>query len=321
MPYPEFDRSRLKLADDAAINTLLTVEQQLPLDGESPDASPESFAAVESFGASLVAARNNGGATILLCDAATVTAGIALHVNDLVQCGVITHVALDADAALCDFEFAHTGRITKPADSANGSLHLAELIDRFQNAIIAGDADGLGFGESLGRALCEGSCDHRQFSLLARGCEWGVPVTIHPAIGCDSSTAWSNGDVAAVARAADRDLLVLANSVENLPQGVVWRCGAAHLTSGAFLNSLALARNIAAQYDRTLDDFAAVWLSPAGDEPIQIELDAACAIEPVAALEASPIEPLAVAAVVHGSQRALFSLIHRSARQAGGWAS
>ena len=81
MPYPLFDRSRLRIKPLAERVHDLTLDAILPLD----DAAPFEHPALPVLGERLVAARRSGAARMLVMGAHVLRAGVQRHLIDLMD--------------------------------------------------------------------------------------------------------------------------------------------------------------------------------------------------------------------------------------------
>src|SRR5262245_9070864 len=109
MPYPLFDRSRLRIQPLAARQHDLTLDVILPL-GAAP---PFDHPALPVLGVRLAAARRTGAARILLMGAHVLRAGVQRHIIDLLVRGLIDHVAMNGAGPIHDWEFALIGATTE----------------------------------------------------------------------------------------------------------------------------------------------------------------------------------------------------------------
>src|SRR5262249_9502558 len=121
--------------------------------------------------------------------------------------------------------------------------------------IRAGAGEGLGLGESLGRAILRGPFPHKDVSVLAAGVRLGVPVTVHAGVGYDILHEHPNCDGAALGQTTYQDLLIFAGSVTRLEGGVLLTFGSAVMGPEVYLKALAMARNVAHQEGRSIRRF------------------------------------------------------------------
>lgn len=254
MPYPIFDRSRLKLQPLARRAHDLDLSIVLPLDAPLP---AFSHPALPVLGRRLAEARQRGSARILLMGAHVLRAGVARYLIDLMERGLVSLVAMNGAGPIHDWEFALAGATTESVARyiQTGEFGLWEETGRMNDVITAGARAGLGMGEALGRAILEGDFPHKDISVLAAGVRLGVPVTVHVGIGYDILHEHPNCDGAAVGQTSYQDFLIFAEAVIRLEGGVVLNFGSAVMGPEVYLKALAMARNVARQEGRVIRHF------------------------------------------------------------------
>jgi len=252
MPYPAFDRSRLRIQPLARREHDLDLQSVLSLDASLPDFM---HPALPALGRRLLAARKQGRARILLMGAHVLRAGVARFIIDLMERGLIDHVAMNGAGPIHDWELALIGATTESVARyiRTGEFGLWEETGRMNDVIR--QAAGVGLGEALGRAILEGSFPHRDISVLAAGVRLGVPVTVHVGIGYDIIHEHPNCDGAALGRASYQDFLVFAETVRRLEGGVLLNFGSAVMGPEVYLKALAMARNVAHQEGQEIRHF------------------------------------------------------------------
>jgi hypothetical protein len=254
MSYPQFDRSRLRIQPLAAREHDLDLSILLPLDAPL---TAFDHPALPVLGGRLVEARRQGRARILLMGAHVLRAGVARHLIDLLERGLISHVAMNGAGPIHDWEFALIGASTESVARyvRSGEFGLWEETGRM-NAVIRQAAEaGLGLGEALGRAILDGDFPHKAVSVLAAAARLGVPVTVHVGIGYDVLHEHPNCDGAALGAASYRDFLVFTEAVHALEGGVLLNFGTAVMGPEVYLKALAMARNVAHQEGRAVRHF------------------------------------------------------------------
>jgi hypothetical protein len=178
--------------------------------------------------------------------------GLGPILIDLMQRGYATAFALNGAALIHDFEIALAGSTSEdvPAALGKGQFGMAEETGRYLNeAIAAGDRDGLGIGEAVGRFLIQRRppvpVRFRRFSLLASAYRHGMPVTVHEAIGTDIIHNHPAVDPRAIGSASHRDFLLLAALVRQMERGGIYlNCGSAVILPEVFLKCVSLAANL-----------------------------------------------------------------------------
>ncbi len=253
MPYPTFDRARLKLRPLAERRHDITLDHLLLL-GATP---PRDDSRLDVIAERTAVARQSGRPVILMMGAHVIKSGVSRQVIDLIERGLITHVAMNGAGPIHDFELALIGATTESVARyiSEGQFGLWQETGRINDLVRQGAAEGLGIGEALGRAIAEGDFPHRDVSILAAGYRARVPVTVHIGIGYDIIHEHPNCDGAALGAASYTDFLVFTRAVEELEGGVLLCFGSAVMGPEVYLKALAMVRNVAHQEGRTIARF------------------------------------------------------------------
>src|SRR5262249_25550817 len=224
----------------------------LPLD------SPADFThdALPILGRRLVESKRAGASRILMMGAHVLRAGVQRYLIDLMERGLITHIAMNGAGPIHDWEFALVGASTESVARyiQTGEFGLWRETGRMNDVINAAPPD-VGLGEALGRAILEGDFPHRDVSILAAGVRLGVPVTVHIGIGHDIIHEHPNCDGDALGRTSYRDFLIYTQAVTQLEGGVMLNFGSAVMGPEVYLKALAMARNVAHQVGRRICQF------------------------------------------------------------------
>lgn len=196
-----------------------------------------------------VAAHRKRRAVIVMLGGHVVKTGIAPLLVDLMDRGVITHLAMNGSAAIHDYEIARFGATSEDvaAGLKDGSFGMAEETGRGLNtAFTTGHTHGWGMGESVARALAAESAlaNPEQSVILAAHKRW-IPVTVHAALGAEIIHQHPAADGAAIGDTSHRDFRRLAASCEDLHEGgLVLNLGSAVIMPEVFLKALTVARNV-----------------------------------------------------------------------------
>lgn len=175
--------------------------------------------------------------------------GLGPLLRELIQRGVITHLALNGSAAIHDFELAAYGGTSEDvaAGLADGTFGMVEETGRDMNAAIA---DGARAGKGMGEALADYLARRpqlaaREVSVLLAAAERAIPVTVHATLGADIIHQHPAADGAALGATSHRDFKRLAASLPTLHDGgVVLNLGSAVVMPEVFLKALTVARNL-----------------------------------------------------------------------------
>ncbi|HEY8504771.1 MAG TPA: hypothetical protein VIL46_09325, partial [Gemmataceae bacterium] len=160
MPYPAFDRSRLRIQPLRRRQHDLTLADLLPLDAAAP---AFDHPALPVLAERLADAKRRGAARIWMMGAHVLRAGVSAHLIDLMRRGFIDHIALNGAGPIHDWEFALIGATTESVARyvSSGEFGLWEETGRMNDVIRDGAREGLGIGEALGRAIAEGDFPHK----------------------------------------------------------------------------------------------------------------------------------------------------------------
>ena len=252
--YEIFDRSRLLVKPLAERKHDLHLERWLALDDPTP---PFDHPDLRVVAGRLTAARDQGTARILMMGAHVLRAGVNRHLIDLMERGLIDHIAMNGAGAIHDYELARFGATTESVDRYIRSGEFGLWLETGElNLWIREAAErSLGLGENVGRRIAESDYPHRELSVFAAAWRCGVPVTVHCGIGYDIIHEHPNCDGAALGAASYRDFLIFARTVERLENGVLLNFGSAIMGPEVYLKALAMARNVALQEGRTIRKF------------------------------------------------------------------
>ncbi len=266
MPYPQFDRSRLKLFPLSKRRNLVPISDLVAPDVPVDFSHPDLDVLVER----IRTARENDRSVILSFGAHVVKQGLSPVLVALAEAGWVTLLATNGASSIHDFELALQGATSEsvPENIMNGSFGLWDGSGQLNDLIVAGSHDGLGYGEAVGRGIAEGNFPHRDRSLFARVYKAGVPLTVHIGIGYDIIHEHPNFDAAAAGAASYRDFLAYCHQVENLEGGVFVNFGSAVMGPEIYLKALSMARNVASREGREIRNFttAVVDLLDLGDD-------------------------------------------------------
>jgi hypothetical protein len=199
--------------------------------------------------AAVIAAHRAGRGVIVMLGGHVVKTGLAPLLIDLMDRGVITHVAMNGSGAIHDYEMARFGATSEEvaAGLRDGTFGMAEETGRGMNeAVIAGLAGEWGMGEALARALNDlPELAHPELSLLLASRRLGIPLTVHAAIGAEITHQHPAVSGAAIGETSHRDFRRLAAALDSLDSGgVALNVGSAVIMPEVFLKALTVARNL-----------------------------------------------------------------------------
>jgi hypothetical protein len=221
---------------------------------------------VRAVAEAIVTARRDDKPVILFTGAHLIKNGLGPLLVDLVEHGFITLAAGNGATAIHDFELALIGETSEnvPAGLDKGLFGMAHEFAYINMALSVGNQQKLGYGETLGRMICdepfrrailalaatEGSVSEFQYpelSVLAACYEHGIPFTVHAGIGTDVIDQHPSFDGQAKGGCSGRDFLIYTNEVTKLTRGgVVLNIGSAVTGPEVLLKAVSMAANVGA---------------------------------------------------------------------------
>jgi hypothetical protein len=158
--YPEpYDFKRLKVQPLARRRSMSRLEEVLVEPSDAPPACPAPLRRqIEECARAIRAARARGATVLLMYGAHPIKNGGQLLLNQMLDRGLVTHLATNGAGTIHDWEFSYQGLSTESVrdNVATGTFGAWDETGRcFQLALLAGGLRGEGFGRSLGRLIQE----------------------------------------------------------------------------------------------------------------------------------------------------------------------
>jgi len=230
----------------------------------SPDVSEESVKNIQIVAEAMISARRDNKPVILFTGAHLIKNGLGRLLIELVNRNMVTLIAGNGATAIHDFELALIGETSEyvPQALEKGQFGMAYEFAYQNMAVQLGNKYKLGYGESLGKTICdesfrnevfdkvvkEGSPEefsNPQLSLLAACYEKNIPFTVHVGIGTDVIDQHQSFDGQAKGGCSGRDFLIYTEEVTKLTEGgVVLNIGSAVTGPEVFLKAASMAGNI-----------------------------------------------------------------------------
>lgn len=198
---------------------------------------------------------------IMMIGGHVIRAGVQKYIIDLIEKGYISCVAMNGACIIHDYELALVGKTTESVAKyiKTGEFGLwieTGYINDIINRAYAEKDNGM--GNVMGKAIELGDYPYKNISILAACYRIGIPATVHIGIGYDIIHEHPNFDGAAAGALSYNDFLHFAECVENLNNGVIMNFGSAVMAPEVFLKALSMARNIAYQENRAIDNFTSL---------------------------------------------------------------
>jgi len=194
-------------------------------------------------------AHRKGRPVIVGIGAHVIKVGLTPLLVNWMEQGLVTAVAMNGAGIIHDFELALMGHTSEEVDDEidEGRFGMAEETGRMLNEAIAeGHREGQGLGEAVGHYInrSKGRFPNRTTSILATGAKFGIPVTVHVAVGTDIIHMHPAADGASIGGTSLLDFRRLAAVVSKMEGGVYLNIGSAVVLPEVFLKTVSLGRNL-----------------------------------------------------------------------------
>jgi hypothetical protein len=252
--YQLFDRRRLLLKP--------LVDRVHDLDFNyciSPDDAPIPYTHPDlpTVATRIITAKEKNAARILMMGAHVIKAGANRVVIDLMERGLINHVALNGAGIIHDYELARIGATSESVARyiRSGEFGLWKETGELNDWIAEAADSARGLGENVGRRLMQSGYAHLEQSILAAAYRLCVPATAHVGIGYDIIHEHPNCDGSKLGAASYTDFLIYVRTIENLEHGIMLNFGSAIMGPEVYLKALSMARNVAHQNGQSIRQF------------------------------------------------------------------
>ena len=225
---------------------LVTIENMAQPGKDSvPDLSSSEF---EELVDRIMEARRNRRPVVFFMGAHVIKSGLSRYVIELMEKGILTHIASNGAGSIHDFELAYLGGTSEyvPTAIEDGSFGMWEETGAWMNrGINQGFDRGYGYGQSLACYVEENpdKFPHAQDCIFYRAYKAGIPATYHITIGTDIIHQHPSADFAALGGSSGIDFAVFCNSISELDGGVFLNVGSAVTGAEVFLKALSIGRN------------------------------------------------------------------------------
>jgi hypothetical protein len=264
--YKVFNPERIKTypirnrTNKVTIEDLMRSEDVLKLSIDLPD---EICGDIDVVAEVVVSARNASKPVVLFTGAHLIKNGLGPLLVDLVKRRLVTLVAGNGSTAIHDFELALIGQTSEyvPDSLGKGHFGMAYEFAYINCAVSFGNQHNLGFGESLGKMICDEDFRsrvlaavakddspreflHPEVSVLAACYKNDIPFTVHVGVGTDVTDQHPSFDGQAKGGCSGRDFLIYTNEITKLTDGgVVLNVGSAVTGPEVLLKAVSMAAN------------------------------------------------------------------------------
>ncbi len=200
----------------------------------------------------LAKAHRAGRPIIMGMGAHVIKVGLNPLIIDLMERSIITGLAMNGACIVHDAEIAMAGSTSEEVGDVlgDGAFGAAKETAEVLNAAIAqGARENIGMGQAVGEYLLRMDFPHNDKSLLATAAKFGVPVTVHVAMGTDIIHIHPSASGADIGQTSHHDFRLFCTEVADLQGGAYLNIGSAVLLPEVFLKALTLVRNLGNKVD------------------------------------------------------------------------
>ncbi len=255
MSFQKFDRSKIRTLPLSERENKIYIKKSFDL-GRAPvkyDCDELSELCVR-----ILEAKNKGKPVVLMMGAHVIRRGNSAFIIDLINRGIVTHIAVNGAFVIHDFELSYLGATCEDVEYyiKDGRFGNWEETGRLINeAVSFGYRNGLGYGRSVGKMIFEKTKDWKR-SVVVSAYLKNIPVTVHKSIGQDITDQHSCADYEDLGGASGRDFLIFAETISKMEDGGVFlNLGTQVMGPEVYLKALSMARNVAHQKGNKISNF------------------------------------------------------------------
>lgn len=184
-----------------------------------------------------------------------VKTGCAPYLIDLIRRGVVKGLALNGSAAIHDSELAIAGHTSEDVGKRliGGDFGFArETSALFADACRLAAERRCGLGAAYGEVVENHGGPGLDISLLVAARRYGVPLTVHVAVGTDIVHMSGSLDGSSLGTATLDDFRLLTDQVATMSNGVWLNLGSAVILPEVFLKAVSIVRNLGKPLDNLI---------------------------------------------------------------------
>ncbi len=277
----EFDRNKLNILPLNFRVNKSSIEQ-IVISPNSRSYPSQNSKLIHKIAETILFARKNNKQVILAYGAHLIKNGLGLVLRRMIEEGFVTHLATNGAGSIHDWEFAFQGGTEEDVEKyiKEGQFGIWEETGQYINlALISGAEKGIGYGESVCEMIHNEELvipenkkiqkmnikpgkiviKHPYKKYSVQDSAWDkIPFTVHPSFGYDIIYTHPFSDGASIGKCAEVDFLKFVSSINKLEGGIYLSIGSSIMSPMVFEKSLSMARNLAKQENRKIEDFTIV---------------------------------------------------------------
>lgn len=158
MPYDAIDPNQIRVLPLSERKSFIQIDQAA-IDPSAPVPDPGAMRGqIDRLAERIQKAHERGASVMLVYGAHVIKNGCGPLVNALLETGLITHLATQGAGIIHDWEFAYLGKSSESVrdNTPTGRFGTWDETGRYLNlAALVGAAEGIGWGEAVGRMVCD----------------------------------------------------------------------------------------------------------------------------------------------------------------------
>jgi len=282
-----FDKTKLKFLPLNLRQNKNSIQNFIDSDNPNFELIPNPL--IEKIAREIVKARKNNKPVIIAFGAHLIKNGLSPVLRKIIENKWVTHLATNGAGSIHDWEYSFQGKSEEDVRNyiQKGQFGIWDETGKYINlALISGALNNKGYGESICEMIHKNKIiisnnlskevekkltqqnissgeilikhPFKQYSIQEACFMNNIPLTIHPGFGYDIIYTHPIADGASLGKCSEIDFLKFVNSVSGLEGGVYLSIGSAIMSPMIFEKALSMARNIAFQEDKKIDDFMIV---------------------------------------------------------------
>lgn len=211
---------------------------------------PDILAArdMKALVADWVSAVKEGKPVIVMMGAHSIKLGLGPLFVKMLKHKIVSLLAMNGSCTIHDSELARFGQTSEEVGTGikEGTFGFVKETAQFINgAVNRLVPEGLGYGESIARALMEENPPYVDGSILATAYEEGIPITVHNALVVDINQMHPDFNASLAGEGSFRDFRIFLHVLKDMTEGgVIINIGSAVLLPLVLEKALAVVRNL-----------------------------------------------------------------------------
>src|SRR3989338_11578868 len=256
-----FNRNNLNIKPLSARQSKSDLSIMIQPESKPEKITKEELAKIKEIAESIKESRKNNAPVIFAFGAHFIKNGLSLILTELMKKGYVQHILGNGAVSIHDWELAFQGKTEEDVKKyvKEGQFGIWQETGFYINKAINLHPE-LGYGEALGKFICESkiSHPHKHQSVLAQSYQLKIPASICTSIGHDIIYTHPECKGESIGKASYIDFLKFAATIQQLEGGSYLSIGSAITSPMVFEKALSMAKNIAVQERRMLENYTLV---------------------------------------------------------------